>query len=233
MAGQRFAAKWKRCWLRSLSWSASPSSAAATWTRRLRRAGPRHPGGSAAFCLPSILDIGRPGRRPRRRPERWQSATASILPRHYKVGQPADDPDLGPLSGEVCRPLMGRFKTRYECYVLTLAGFAGQPPAALAGPALPRDRGRDRALHRGGAPRSAHRSGAQLGGFVARGRRPPTRMRSAWIIAVDGAPFLPALMDLAADASSGRRPGGRAARLLRYLYAGPASSSSRRRRWRR
>ena len=50
-------------------------------------------------------------------------------------------------SGEVWQATVERFKTRYECHVLTLAGFAGQPPAALAGRPFLETVGRDLARY--------------------------------------------------------------------------------------
>ena len=119
-------------------------------------------------------------------------------------------------SGEVWQATVERFKTRYECHVLTLAGFAGQPPAALAGRPFLETVGRDLARYI-----EAERLdrpilvGHSLGGFVAFAVAAAHPDAVGPIVAVDGVPFLPALMDPAADA---QRAAAQAAR-LRDFYA--------------
>ena len=119
-------------------------------------------------------------------------------------------------SGDVWQDTVERFKTRYECHVLTLAGFAGQPPAALAGRPFLETVGRDlvRYIVAEGLDRPIV-VGHSLGGFVAFAVAATHPDAVGPIIAVDGVPFLPALMDPAADA---KRTAVQAAR-LRDFYA--------------
>jgi N-formylmaleamate deformylase len=119
-------------------------------------------------------------------------------------------------SGEVWQATVERFKTRYECHVLTLAGFAGQPPAALAGRPFLETVGRDLARYI-----EAERLdrpivvGHSLGGFVAFAVAAAHPDAVGPIVAVDGVPFLPALMDPGADP---QRVAAQAAR-MRDFYA--------------
>jgi pimeloyl-ACP methyl ester carboxylesterase len=105
-------------------------------------------------------------------------------------------------SGAVWDGVIDHFKSRYTCHALTLAGFAGQPP--LAAPAL--STVRDAILtyidqHQLERPIVAgHSLGAFLAFWVA--ATAPTKVGS--VIAIDGVPFLPALMDPSATADSVR-----------------------------
>ena len=126
-------------------------------------------------------------------------------------------------SGEVWQATVERFKTRYECHVLTLAGFAGQPPAALAGRPFLETVGRDLAryieVERLDRPILV---GHSLGGFVAFAVAAAHPDAVGPIVAVDGVPFLPALIGPGCQSPARGRTGGAAARLLRDPHAGAA-----------
>ena len=94
-------------------------------------------------------------------------------------------------SGEVWQATAERFRTRYECHVLTLAGFAGQPPAALAGRPFLETVGRDLARYiEAERLESADPGGPQPGRLRrVRGRPPPTRTRSAQSSPSTACPF--------------------------------------------
>ena len=116
-------------------------------------------------------------------------------------------------SGDVWSSTVQRFQDRYECHVLTLAGFAGQPP--IAPPFLQTVRDdvlayiRDRKLER---PVIV---GHSLGGFLAFWIAATAPDQVGPVVAVDGVPYLGALMNPAATAETSR-PG---AEQMRKLYA--------------
>jgi pimeloyl-ACP methyl ester carboxylesterase len=105
--------------------------------------------------------------------------------------------------GNVWDGTVDHFKDRYECHVVTLAGFAGQP--AIGEPFLEQVRDglikyiRDKKLQR---PVIV---GHSLGGFLAFwiGATAPDQVGP--IIAVDGVPFFPALSDVKATAQSSQQ----------------------------
>jgi N-formylmaleamate deformylase len=105
-------------------------------------------------------------------------------------------------SGDVWSSTVEHFSKGYELHVLTLAGFAGQP--AIGGPFLDRVRRdlvryiRDRKLAR--PVIVGHSLGGFLGFWIA--ATEPDAVGA--VIAVDGVPFLPALMDPAATADGSR-----------------------------
>lgn len=105
-------------------------------------------------------------------------------------------------SGAVWKSVVEHFQDRYTCHVLTLAGFAGQPP--IEPPFLPAVR--DAVLQYVDERRLARPVivGHSLGGFLALwiGAMAPDRVGP--IVAVDGVPFLPALMNPAATAETAR-----------------------------
>jgi pimeloyl-ACP methyl ester carboxylesterase len=116
-------------------------------------------------------------------------------------------------SGDVWASTVQRFQDRYECHVLTLAGFAGQAP--IAPPFLQTVRDdvlayiRDRKLER---PVIV---GHSLGGFLAFWIAATAPDQVGPIVAVDGVPYLGALMNPAATVETSR-PG---AEQMRKLYA--------------
>lgn len=117
-------------------------------------------------------------------------------------------------SGAVWSSTVERYKDRYELHVLTLAGFAGQPPLdSEAFLPIVRDAVvryiRDQKLDR---PVIV---GHSLGGFLAFWIAATTPDAVGGVIAVDGVPFLPALMNPGATADTSRRM----AEQMRTLYA--------------
>jgi N-formylmaleamate deformylase len=116
-------------------------------------------------------------------------------------------------SGDVWSGTVAHFKDRYECHVLTLAGFAGQP----AIPAPFYTTVRDDVL-RYIAEKKLDRPvivGHSLGGFLAFWIAATAPDQVGPVVAVDGVPFLSGLMDPSATAEKGRA----AAEPLRKLYA--------------
>lgn len=116
-------------------------------------------------------------------------------------------------SGEVWEATVERYRDRYRLHVLTLAGFAGQPPIEPPLLATARDQ-LVRYLEGLGEERPVL-VGHSLGGFLALWVAATVPNRVAAVVAVDGVPFLPALFDPAATAD-GARP---LAEQLRQLYA--------------
>jgi N-formylmaleamate deformylase len=125
-------------------------------------------------------------------------------------------------SGAVWEGAVERFKARYECHVLTLAGFAGQPP--LGAPLGPPPDGTGfldtvrRELVRYIQTNRLERPilvGHSLGAFLAFSVASAHPDLVGPVIAVDGVPFLSALMNPAADVDSVRAP----AEQMRELYA--------------
>ena len=105
-------------------------------------------------------------------------------------------------SGEVWNGVVSHFKDRYTCHVLTLPGFAGQPPLATPSLATVRD-----AIltyideHRLERPVVI---GHSLGAFLAFSIASAAPKKVGPVIAMDGVPFLPALMDSSATVDSVR-----------------------------
>ena len=103
-------------------------------------------------------------------------------------------------SGDVWSGTVSHFKDRYECHVLTLAGFAGQP--AVPPPFL--QTVRDDVLRYIEEKKLDHPVivGHSLGGFLAFWIAGTAPDAVGPLVAVDGVPFLPALMDPSATAQS-------------------------------
>ncbi len=103
-------------------------------------------------------------------------------------------------SGDVWSGTVSHFKDRYECHVLTLAGFAGQP--AVPPPFL--QTVRDDVLRYIEERKLDHPVivGHSLGGFLAFWIAATAPDAVGPLVAVDGVPFLPALMDPSATAQS-------------------------------
>lgn len=110
-------------------------------------------------------------------------------------------PGLG-CSGEVWKETVAHFQDRYECQVLTLAGFAGEKP--VDAPIL--------STIRDGLIQYIHEKklnkpilvGHSVGGFLAFSVASADPDSVGSIIAVDGVPFLPALLDPTATADTMR-----------------------------
>ncbi|HWN40738.1 MAG TPA: alpha/beta hydrolase [Thermoanaerobaculia bacterium] len=103
-------------------------------------------------------------------------------------------------SGDVWSGTVAHFKDRYECHVLTLAGFAGQPAVPL--PFL--QTVRDDVLRYIEEKKLDHPVivGHSLGGFLAFWIAATAPDAVGPLVAVDGLPFLPALMDPSTTAQS-------------------------------
>jgi pimeloyl-ACP methyl ester carboxylesterase len=121
-------------------------------------------------------------------------------------------------SGEVWNGVAAHLSTRYQVHVLTLAGFAGEP----AVPALRLAAVKDEIIayireNRLSRPVFA---GHSLGGFLALWIAASAPDLPGRVIAVDGVPFLPALMNPEATAESSRS----GAEKMRAMYASMDSS---------
>jgi pimeloyl-ACP methyl ester carboxylesterase len=116
-------------------------------------------------------------------------------------------------SGEVWSSTVDRYQDRYECHVLTLAGFAGQP--AIDGPFLDTVRQqvvRYIADHHLARPVIV---GHSLGGFLAFWIAASAPDAVGAVVAVDGVPYLGALMNADTTPETARPQAAR----LRDLYA--------------
>lgn len=103
-------------------------------------------------------------------------------------------------TGEVWRGTAERLRDRYQLHVLTLAGFGGPEP--LGEPFLPRVA---RAIVEYADERRLERPvlvGHSLGGFVAWLAASEAPGVFGGVVAVDGVPFLPALVDPAVDTAA-------------------------------
>jgi pimeloyl-ACP methyl ester carboxylesterase len=110
-------------------------------------------------------------------------------------------PGLG-CGGNVWDETVARFKDRYQCHVVTLAGFAGQP--AIGEPFLEQVRsGLVEYIRRNKLERPVI-VGHSLGGFMAfwLGATAPDQVGP--VISVDGVPFYAALMDINATPESAK-----------------------------
>lgn len=116
-------------------------------------------------------------------------------------------------SGDVWSATVDRYKDRYECHVLTLAGFAGQP--AIAAPFL--DTVRQGVIRYIGDHHLARPIivGHSLGGFLAFWIAATAPDAVGPVVAVDGVPYLAALMNPTATPDSMRAQ----ATQIRDLYA--------------
>ncbi|MEO8623946.1 MAG: alpha/beta hydrolase [bacterium] len=118
--------------------------------------------------------------------------------------------------GAVWDDMVARYRSQYEMHVLTLPGFAGVPPLAAGTPLLATVRDdiaryvRDRKLLK---PVIV---GHSLGGFLAFSFAASNPELAGHIVAVDGVPFLSALMDTTATTASAL---GMAER-MRTIYGG-------------
>lgn len=119
-------------------------------------------------------------------------------------------------SGAVWDATVAHFSGRYECRVLTLAGFAGQAPLAARDPFLPRLRDEIVAYIRREKLERPILVGHSLGGFLALSVAAAAPDLVGPVVAVDGLPFLPALFDPAASAAASAGPAAR----LREVYGG-------------
>lgn len=122
--------------------------------------------------------------------------------------------------GAVWDALVARYRDRYELHVLTLPGFSGVAPLAPGTPLLATVRDdvvryvREHKLQRPVVV------GHSLGGFLAFSIAAANPELVGPIVAVDGVPFLNALMDPTATTASARAMGEQ----MRTIYAGLSAS---------
>jgi N-formylmaleamate deformylase len=120
--------------------------------------------------------------------------------------------------GQVWDGAVARFRGRYQCHVLTLAGFAGRP--ALGGPFVGRVRDALAAYVRDNGLGRPVIVGHSLGGLLAFWLAATAPALVGAVVAVDGLPYLPARWD--------RRDGPRSLRpLARALRVGVGSLMQR------
>jgi N-formylmaleamate deformylase len=113
-------------------------------------------------------------------------------------------PGLG-CSGEVWQETVAHFQDRYECHVLTLPGFAGQK--AIDPPVVSSDRDAIlRYIHEKKLSKPVI-VGHSIGGFLAFSAASTSPDLVGPIIAVDGVPYLPALLDPTATPDNMRARG--------------------------
>jgi len=104
--------------------------------------------------------------------------------------------------GDVWKTTVDRFKDRYECHVLTLAGFAGQPP--IAAPMLETIRKDIAGYIREKKLTHPIIVGHSLGGFLAFWLAATEPSLVGPVISVDGGTFFSALMDPNATVESAK-----------------------------
>lgn len=105
-------------------------------------------------------------------------------------------------SGEVWDSTVEHFKNRYECHVLTLAGFAGQPP--IKPPPLETARAELAAYIRAKQLNHPVIVGHSIGGFLAFSLASSEPKLVGPVVAVDGLPFFAVVMNPAATEQSAR-----------------------------
>ena len=118
-------------------------------------------------------------------------------------------------NGEVWDETVAVLERRYEVHVLSLAGFAGN--AAIEAPFLPRVRDDIVAYIRARRLDRPAIVGHSLGGFLAFWLATSEPTLIGPVVAVDGVPFLPALMDMSATADSVRPLAERTKALMALL----------------
>lgn len=116
-------------------------------------------------------------------------------------------------SGEVWDTTVERYKDRYTLHVLTLAGFGG--PAPIGAPFLPRVRDEIIRYVQANSLDRPILVGHSLGGFLSFWIAATAPELVGGVVAVDGVPFLPALMNPAATADGAKAQGEQ----IRTMYA--------------
>lgn len=112
-------------------------------------------------------------------------------------------PGLGS-SGAVWDTTVARLEKRHACHVLTLAGFAGEPPSPAADPFLETVRKELAAYIREKKLEKPIVMGHSLGAFIALSLAAHEPELPGKVIAVDGVPFYPALFDHRVTAEASR-----------------------------
>jgi pimeloyl-ACP methyl ester carboxylesterase len=105
-------------------------------------------------------------------------------------------------AGAVWDSTVAHFQDRYECHVLTLAGFAGQPPLPPDQPFLAAVRDQLAAYIRANQMRSPVIVGHSLGGFLAVWLSAEHPQLTGPIVVVDSLPFLPGAYQATATVES-------------------------------
>ena len=123
-------------------------------------------------------------------------------------------------SGATWDSTVARYKDRYECHVLTLAGFAGQP--RIDAPLLETVRKDLAAYIRDKKMDHPVIVGHSLGGFLALWLAEQEPSLVGPLVIVDSLPFLAAVMNPAATAESAKAQAGQ----MRKMYSGPPNEES-------
>jgi len=119
--------------------------------------------------------------------------------------------------GNVWDGTVAHFKDAYECHVVTIAGFAGQP--AIDGPLLEKVRDDLSAYIRDHDLKRPVIIGHSLGAFVAFSLGSSHPEQIGPLVAVDGVPFYPGLKDPAATEESAKPDGENYRRIFRNQNA--------------
>jgi pimeloyl-ACP methyl ester carboxylesterase len=123
-------------------------------------------------------------------------------------------------SGATWNTTVAHYKDRYECHVLTLAGFAGQP--RIDAPLLETVRKDLAAYIRDKKMDHPVIVGHSLGGFLALWLAEQEPSLVGPLVIVDSLPFLAAVMNPAATAESAKAQAGQ----MRKMYSGPPNEES-------
>jgi pimeloyl-ACP methyl ester carboxylesterase len=126
-------------------------------------------------------------------------------------------PGLG-CSGEVWQETAAHFQDRYECHVLTLAGFAGQK--AIDAPILSNERDAILRYIREKKLNKPVIVGHSLGAILAYAMASTEPEAIGPIVAVDGVPYMPALLDPAATPETMRARADQFRKMMKNLPPG-------------
>jgi pimeloyl-ACP methyl ester carboxylesterase len=128
-------------------------------------------------------------------------------------------------SGAVWNTVVDHFKDRYECHVVTVAGFAGTAPAA----SITLERVRDDVIAYARQKKLDRPVivGHSMGGVLALWIAETDPALPSAIVSVDGVPFLAALMDPSATADSTRTQAAQMKRLYESMTRQQLGTQSR------
>jgi N-formylmaleamate deformylase len=129
-------------------------------------------------------------------------------------------------SGEVWKETLAHLQGRYDCHVLTLAGFAGQP--AIPAPFFATERRALADYLRSQGLKKPILVGHSLGGVLAMAVAADAPDLVGGVVIVDSLPFLPAAMDPSATAESVRPHAEEMRTLMRMQTVEQRSMQSRR-----